>query len=64
MQVQCFLSIVTSVVLNVYHGMLQHSFAVNVLFPDICFILTFLFYTSVRSEVQPLGVNIGTGLMG
>jgi hypothetical protein len=64
MHLQCFLSTVTSVVLNVYHGMLQYSFAVNVLFPDSCFILKFLFYTSVRFEVQCCGLNIGTGLMG
>jgi hypothetical protein len=76
MHVQCLLSVVTSVVLNVYlgmlqrsfamnvHGMLQHSFAVTVLFPDTCFILKFLFYTSVRFQVHSWGVNIGTGLLG
>ena len=64
MHVQCFLCIVTSVVLNVYHGMLQHSFAVNVLFPESCFVLKFLFHTSVRFEVHSWGVNVGTGLMG
>jgi hypothetical protein len=53
--VQCVLSNVTSAVLNVCHGMLQLSFAVNVLFPDGCFILKFLFYISVRFEVQSLG---------
>ena len=52
---QCFLSIVTSVVLNVYHGMMQHSIAVNVLFPNSSSILKFLFYTSVRFEIQSWG---------